>query len=108
MTEDRVIPASLDSKMVELNIVLHDALIVLHLEIVISVFRIGGGIDGAKLGMEGTDEGGPIIHPVRSAVGVEYGQLEILQSSATEEGQCKGYFWFVIVIGWIVTEIEVA
>ena len=106
--EDGVIPAGLDSKTVELDIVLHDVLIVLHLEIVNSVFRVGSGIDGAKLGMEGTNEGGPIIHPVWSAVRVEYGQLEILQSSATEEGQCKGYFWFIIVIGQIVTEIEVA
>ena len=106
--KDGVVPASLDGKMVELNIVLHDALIILHLEVVNSVFRISGGVDGAKLGMEGTDEGRPIIHPVQSAVRVKYVQLKVLQSDTTEEGQCKGYFWFIIVIGQIVMEIEVA
>ena len=106
--KDGVVPASLDGKMVELNIVLHDALIILHLEVVNSVFRVSGGVDGAKLGMEGTDEGRPIIHPVQSAVRVKYVQLKVLQSDTTEEGQCKGYFWFIIVIGQIVMEIEVA
>ena len=51
---------------------------ILHLEIVNSVFHIGGGVNGTKLSLEGTDKGGPIVHPGRGFVGVEYGQLKAL------------------------------
>ena len=63
VTEDGIIPPGTDCKTVEFNIVLHDALIILHLEIVNSVFHVGGGVDGTKLSPEGTDKGGPIVHP---------------------------------------------
>ena len=51
--EDGIILASTDRKTVEFDIVLHDALIILHLEIVNSIFRIGGGFDGTKLSFGG-------------------------------------------------------
>ena len=106
--EDRIIPAGMDRKTVEFDVVLHDALIILHLEIVNSVFRVGGGVDGTKLSPEGMDKGGPIVHPGRGFVGVEYSWLKVLQSGTTEEGQSEGHLWFVIIIGQIVVEIEVA
>ena len=108
VTEDGIIPAGTDHKMVEFNVVLHDALIILHLEIVNSVFRVGGGVDGTKLSPEGMDEGGPIVHPGQGFVRVEYSQLKVLQSGTTEEGQSEGHLWFVVIIGWIVVEIKVA
>ena len=108
VTEDRIIPAGMDRKTVEFDVVLHDALIILHLEIVNSVFHISGGVDGTKLSLEGMDKGGPIVHPGWGFVGVEYSRLEVLQSGTTKEGQSKGHLRFIIIIGWIVAEIEVA
>ena len=108
VTEDGIIPAGTDHKTVEFDIVLHDALIILHLEIVNSVFCVGGRVNGTKLSPEGMDKGGPIVHPWRGFVRVEYSRLEVLQSSTMEEGQSEGHLRFIIVIGWIVAEIEVA
>ena len=76
--EDGIIPASTDCKTVEFNIVLHDALIILHLEIVYSVFRVSGGVNGTKLSSEDTDKGGPVVHPGQSLVRLKYGRLEVL------------------------------
>ena len=108
VTEDRIVPASTDRKMVEFDIVLHDALIILHLEIVNSVFRVGGQVDGTKLSTEGTDEVRPVVHPGRGFIGVKYGRLEVLQRGTMEEGQSKGHLRFIVIIGRIVAEIEVA
>ena len=63
VSEDTVIPACLNHKMVELNIVLDDMLIILHLQVVNPVFSIGGRINQTKLGTESSDEGRPIVHP---------------------------------------------
>ena len=108
VTEDDIVPAGTDCKTVEFNIVLHNALIILHLEIVNSVFHIGSEVNGTKLSPEGTDKGRPIVHPWRGFVRVKYSQLEVLQSGTTEEGQSEGHLRFVIIIGQIVAEIEVA
>ena len=70
MSEDTVIPAGLNRKTVELNIVLDDMLIILHLQVVNPVFGIGGQINRTKLGTESSDEGGPIVHPCQGLVGV--------------------------------------
>ena len=55
MTEDTIVPTCMDCEAVELNI-LQDVLIVLHLQVVDSIFGVSGGIYGSGLGMEGTDE----------------------------------------------------
>ena len=52
VSEDIIIPAGLNHKTVELNIVLDDMLIILHLQVVNPVFSIGGRINWTKLGME--------------------------------------------------------
>ena len=62
VAEDTIIPTSADGKMVEFDIILDNVLVVLHFEVVDSVFRIGSRINGAKLIAEGSEEGGPIIH----------------------------------------------
>ena len=56
VTEDAVIPAGLDSKVIEVDIVLDDMLVFVHLEVINAVFCISCGIDGAELNMEGLDE----------------------------------------------------
>ena len=43
-----------------------------------------------------------------SIIGVEDRWLKVLQSSTTEVGQGKGSLWFIIRVGGIVAEIEVA
>ena len=42
--------------------------------------------DGAKLGMEGTDESGPVVHPVGNFVGVQDWQFEVLQGGSAKVG----------------------
>ena len=56
MTEDTIVPTRMDCEAVELDIVLQDVLIVMHLQVVDSVFGVSGGIYGYKLSMEGADE----------------------------------------------------
>ena len=70
VSEDTVVPAGLNCETVELNIVLDDMLIILHLQVVNPIFSISGWIDQTKLGTESSDEGGPIVHPCRGLVGV--------------------------------------
>ena len=105
VAEDTIIPTSVDSKMVELNIILDNVLVVLHFEVVDSVFS---RINGAELDVEGLEEGGPIVHPIRSIVGVKDRWLEVLQSGTTKVGQGEGNLWFIIRIGGVVTEVEIA
>ena len=54
--EDAVVPAGLDSKAIEVDIVLDNMLVFAHLEVINAIFCISCGIDGAKLNMEGLDE----------------------------------------------------
>ena len=56
VTEDTIVPTCTDCEAVELNVVLQDVLIVLHLQVVDSVFGVSGGIYGSKLSMEGVDK----------------------------------------------------
>ena len=70
VSEDTVIPASLNHEMVELNIVLDNMLIILHLQVVNPIFGISSQIDQTKFGMESSDEGRPIVHPCWGLVGV--------------------------------------
>ena len=54
--EDAVIPAGLDSKAIEVDIVLDNMLVFMLLEVINAVFCISCGINGAELNMEGPDE----------------------------------------------------
>ena len=71
VAEDTVIPIGADGKTVEFDIILDNVLVVLHFEVVDSVFHIGSRINGAKLDAEGLEEGRPIIHPIGSIIGVK-------------------------------------
>ena len=78
VAENTVIPASAEGKAVEFNIILDNVLVVLHFEIVDPVFGIGGGINGAELDAEISDEGGPIIHPFGDFIRIKDCPLEVL------------------------------
>ena len=108
VAEDTVIPTGADGKTVEFDIILDNMLVVLHFEVVDSVFRICGRINGAELDAEGSEEGGPIVHPIGSIIGVKDRWLEVLQSGTAKVGQGEGDLRFIIKIGGVVTEVEVA
>ena len=108
VVEDTVIPTGVDGKMVEFDIILDNVLVVLHFEVVDSVFHIGGRINGAELDAEGSEEGRPIVHPVGSIIGVKDRWLKVLQSGTAKVGQGKGNLWFIIKIGRVVMEVEIA
>ena len=108
VAEDTIISTGADSKTVELDVILDKVLVVLHFEVVDSIFRISGRINGAELDAEGSKEGRPIIHPVGSIIGVKDRWLEVLQSGTMKVGQGEGNLRFIIRIGRVVTEVEIA
>ena len=57
VAEDTVILTGADGKMVELDIILDNVLVVLHFEVVNSIFCISSRINGAKLDAEGLELG---------------------------------------------------
>ena len=80
VVEDTIIPTGADVKTVEFDIILDNVLVV------DSVFRISGRINGAELDVEGSEEGGPIVHPIGSIIGVKDRWLEVLQSGTAKVG----------------------
>ena len=76
VTKDLVVPMHMYRELVELNIILDNLLVVLHLQVIDCVFGIGGRVYGAKLGSEGADEGGPVVHPYRIFIVFQEGGFE--------------------------------
>ena len=105
VAEDTVIPTGVDGKMVEFDVILDNVLVVLHFEVVNSVFHIGSRINGAELDVEGSEEGRPIVHPVGSIIRVKDRWLEVLQSGTAKVRQGKGDLRFIIKIGRVVMEV---
>ena len=68
MSEDTFIPASVDSKTVEFDIIFFNMLIIVHLEVIDSIFSVGSGVYGTELSTESLDKIGPIIKPVRNSL----------------------------------------
>ena len=64
--EDTFIPASADSETVEFDVILYNMLIIVHFEVIDSIFSVGGGVYGTELSAESLDKIGPIIKPVRN------------------------------------------
>ena len=86
MPEDAIVPPSADREAVEFDIVLDDVLVVLHLQIIDTVFSIGSGVYGAELGVEIPDKCRPVIHPVRYFFRIKDRQLNIFKSHPSEIG----------------------
>lgn len=70
VSEDIVIPSCANREVVELDVVFDDVLVILHLQIVDTVFCISSRIDGVELGVECLDEDRPVVQPVRYCFGV--------------------------------------
>ena len=77
--EDTFIPAGADSEMVEFNVILYNMLVIVHFEVIDSVFGVGGGVYRTKLSVESLDKIGPIIKPVGNFIGVKEGWLKEFQ-----------------------------
>ena len=106
--EDSFIPASADSKMVEFDVILYNMLVIMHFEVIDSVFGIGSGVYGTELSVESLDKIGPIIKPVRNLIGVKKGWLKKFQGSPSEIGKCEGHLVRVIGVDRIAVEKEIA
>ena len=89
--EDTFIPAGADSEMVEFDVILYNMLIIVHFEVIDSVFSVGSGVYGTELSAESLDKIGPIIKPVRNFIGVKEGWLKEFQGGPSEIGKCKGH-----------------
>ena len=77
--EDGLVPTGMDSETGELDVVLDDVLIFLHLQVFNAIFCVGCGIDRAKLNTEGTDEHGPVVDPIWGFVGIQNAWFKVFQ-----------------------------
>ena len=105
--EDTFIPASADSKMVEFDAILYNMLVIMHLEVIDSVFGISSGVYRTKLSVESLHKIGPIIKPVGNFIGVKEGWLKKFQGGPSEIGKCKGHLVRVIGVDRIAAEKEI-
>ena len=69
--EDTFISASADIKMVEFDIILYNMLVIMHFEVINSVFGVSGGVYRTKLSAESLDKIGPIIKPIGNFIRVK-------------------------------------
>ena len=105
--EDTFIPAGADSKTVEFDIILHNMLVIMHLEVINSVFGISSGVYGTKLSAESLDKVGPIIKPARDFIRVKEGWLKEFQGGHLEIGKHEGHLVRVIGVNGIAVEKEI-
>ena len=94
--------------MVEFDIILYNMLVIVHLEVIDSVFSVGSGVCGSKLSAESLDKIGLIIKPVGNLIGVKEGWLKKFQGGPSEIGKCKGHLVRVIRVDGIAAEKEIA
>ena len=82
--EDTFIPAGADSEMVEFDVILYNMLIIVHFEVIDSVFGVDSGVYGTKLSAESLDKN---IKPVGNFIGVKEGWLKEFQGRPSEIGK---------------------
>ena len=90
--------------MVEFDIIFDNMLVIMHLEVIDSVFSISSGVYRAKLSAESLDKVRPIIKPVRDVIRVKEGWLKEFQGSPSEIGKHEGHLVRVIGINGIAVE----
>ena len=89
---------------VEFDIILYNMLVMVHLEVIDSVFSVSSGVYGTELSAESLDKVGPIIKPVRNFVRVKEGWLKEFQGSPSEIGKHKGHLVRVIRVDGIAAK----
>ena len=85
----------------EFNIIFDIMLVIMHLEVINSIFSISGGVYGTELSVESLDKFGPIIKPVGNVIGVKEGWLKEFQGGPSEIGKHEGHLVRVIGINGI-------
>ena len=83
-------------------------LVIVHLEVIDSVFSVSGVVYGTELRAESLDKVGPIIKPVRNFIRVKEGWLKEFQGGPLEIGKCEGHLVRVIGVNGIAAEKEIA
>ena len=83
-------------------------LVIVHLEVIDSVFSVSGVVYGTELSAESLDKVGPIIKPVRNFIRVKEGWLKEFQGGPLEIGKCEGHLVRVIGVNGIAAEKEIA
>ena len=106
--EDTFIPAGADSKTVEFNVIFYNMLVIMHLEVIDSIFGVSSGVYRTKLSTESLDKVGPIIKPVGDFIGVKEGWLKEFQGGPSEVGKRKGHLVRVIGVNRMDAEKEIA
>ena len=61
VTEHGVVPACLNSKTVELDIIFEDTVVSRHFQIFKLIFSISGWVNQSKIGLESLDKFGPVM-----------------------------------------------
>ena len=82
-------------------------LVIVHFEVIDSVFGVSSGVYRTGLIAESLDKIGPIIKPIRNFIGVKEGWLKEFQGSPSEIGKRKGHLVRVIGINRIAAEKEI-
>ena len=103
--ENIIVQTCLNGQPVKVNIVLENALIILHLQVVNRVFSIRSRVNRTELGAECTDECRPIVQPFWGIIKPGKGRFKEIKSHTTEVSQCKSDLCIVIGIRQIVMEI---
>ena len=106
--EDTFIPAGADSKTVEFDVILYNMLVIVHFEVIDSIFGIGGGVYETELSAESLDKIEPIIKPVGNFIGVKEGWLKEFQGGPSEIGKREGHLVRVIGVDGIAVEKEIS
>ena len=106
--EDTFIPAGADSETVEFDVILNNMLVIVHLEVINSIFVVSGGVYGTKLSAESLDKIRPIIKPVGNFIGVKEGWLKEFQGGPLKIGKREGHLVRVIGVDRIAVEKEIA
>ena len=86
MAEYTLVPTGTDGESVELHVILDYVLVVVHLQIIDTIFCVSSWIDRAKLGTEGANKSGPVVHLVGNLVGVQDRWFEVLQGGSAKVG----------------------
>ena len=105
--EDTFIPAGADSETVEFDIIFYNMLVIMHFEVIDSVFDIGSGVYRTELSVESLDKIGPIIKPIGNFIRVKEGWLKEFQGSPSEIGKREGHLVRVIGVDRIAVEKEI-
>ena len=105
--ENIIIPTCLNRQPVKVNIILENALIIPHIQVVNRVFSIRSRVDRTKLGAESMDQCGPIVQPFWGIIKPGKGWFEKIKSCTMKVSQRKSDLCIIIGIGWIFMEIQI-